>query len=194
MNLTDLVTEKRHELFRKSRAYLASFMRITESICEDRTLARIVCYGIGKISESTISRHQLALLEILAKQLDIQAVDIWDPLITEEEWQYYSSINYNKAGFPIKARALTLFYMPHCDLDVYDQLLSFQGHASLPNVILFGNNLANYSLRDPARLRGTFISKLEHDTECIDSTLHDRHDVFNDCSFMYNFRLTSGPI
>ena len=102
MPLKDLVTEKKIELFKKSRAYLASFMRIIGNICKGKILTRIVCYGIGKISESTISRHQLALLEILAKQLDIQTVDIWDPLITKEEWQYYGSINYSKTSFPPK--------------------------------------------------------------------------------------------
>jgi SRR1 protein len=165
-------------------------MHAIECICEDNKLTTITCYGIGKISESTVSRHQLAFLQILAKQLDIQVINIWDPLITEEEWEYYDSLGYNKVHFPIKAEKVTLFYMPHCDFHVYDQLLSFQGHASLlHNTIIFGNTFDGYALRDPTKVKSAFISRLKYDTEHVDAALYDRHDVFNDCSLMHNFRL-----
>lgn len=191
MRLEELVTEKRLEILKRSRSYLKSFIQITEDIVEDRKLSRIICYGIGKMSESTISRHQVAFLEIVTKQLVIKEIKIWDPLITAEEWNYYQSISVIKADFPTKIKELTLFYMPHCDLHVYAQLLSFQEHDSLHNVIIFGNDFAGYNLRDPAKLRTTFINKLKYDTEYIKNASYDRQDVFNDCCFMYNFRFHS---
>lgn len=193
MKLGDLVTEKKHEILKRSLPYLESFTQIVEDISEGRKLTRIVCYGIGRISESTISRHQLAFLEILAKRLAIREIEIWDPLITAEEWDYYKSIHYTKTEYPIKIKGLTLCYMPHCDLHVYDQLLSFQEHDSLHNTIIFGNDFAGYSLRDPKKMQSTFISKLKCNTEYIVATSYDRHDVFNDCCFMHNFRSKSTP-
>jgi hypothetical protein len=189
MKLESLVAEKGIEILKKSRLYLTSFVHTINDISGSRGLDRIVCYGIGKISESTISRHQLAFLERVTKQLDIQGLEIWDPLITTEEWDYYMSMHYTKTEFPTKAKGLTLFYMPHCDLHVYDQLLSSQEHTFLQNVIIFGNDFAGYTLRDPTKLRSTFINKLKYNTEHIDSVSYDRGDVFNDCCFMHNFRL-----
>lgn len=191
MKLKDLVAEKGIEILKRSRLYLTSFIHIVKEIAGSRRLDRIVCYGIGMISESTISRHQLAFLERVAKQLDLHEIEIWDPLITIEEWEYYISMHYIKTEFPTKTKGLTLFYMPHCDLHVYDQLLSFQEHTSLHSIIIFGNDFAGYSLRDPVKLKSTFISKLKYNTEYIDSAPYDRNDVFNDCCFMYDFKLKS---
>lgn len=193
MRLEDLVTEKRVEILKQSRPYLTSFIQTVRDLTESRKLSRVVCYGVGRISESTISRHQLAFLQRVVEQLDIPVIGIWDPLITVEEWSYYTSMHYIKAEFPIKAEALTLFYMPHCDLHVYDQLLSSQERASLHNTIIFGNDFAGYGLRDPGKLKSTFIGKLKYDTEHIDTASYNRGDVFNDCCFMHDFRLKSSP-
>ena len=65
----------------------------------------------------------------------------------------------------------------------------FKDTSPLHNTIIFGNNFDGYALRDPTKLKSTFISKLKYDTEHVDAASYDRHDVFNDCCFMHNFRL-----
>ena len=118
-----LITQKLDEICREP-SYLNRLISQIESI--SNTIQHIVIYGIGNISLSTISRHQLAMIYLISKALLIKAICIWDPVITDEEWEYYGSLKFQRASYPFMEGENTFYYMPHCDLPVYEGLLTFQ--------------------------------------------------------------------
>lgn len=179
MQLAQLVEQKEREILRDN-AYLSAWLNTLQSITED--IRYIICYGIGSIRESTISKHQLAFLLIVAKRLDCKVL-IWDPVITDEEWTYYEkTLGFERARFP-EAHQHALYYMPHCDLPVYDELLS-----CCLDIVVFGNDFGSYRLRDLKRFNehAPCIRGLRYNTLLMRSS-YIRNDVFNDCCFMFKF-------
>lgn len=94
----------------------------------------IVCYGLGSISVSIISRHQLAVLVLLAEHLHITRCSVWDPVITSDEWLYLENdLKMQRAEFPPLQVDRVLFYMPHCYLDTYEACVSAGAQAFIGN-------------------------------------------------------------
>ena len=56
-----------------------------------------------------------------------------------------------------RANGCTLFYMPHCELFMYDNLLAANWNAKdLANVVVFGNSFAGY---DDRLMKATLVAK-----------------------------------
>ncbi|GAQ86929.1 hypothetical protein KFL_003210050 [Klebsormidium nitens] len=110
----------------------------------------IVVYGVGSISGSDTSRCQLAFA-LLLKQL-VPSADrllVYDPAFSEVDRQALERlgcdvINVNEEGKRSAARP-TLFYMPHCEEWMYDNVLSANWDAErLGRVAILGNSFGNY--------------------------------------------------
>ena len=122
------------------------------------------------------------MIYLISKALLIKAICIWDPVITDEEWEYYGSLKFQRASYPFMEGENTFYYMPHCDLPVYEGLLLSK------TSILFGNNLNTYRVRDLQKfkqLAPTLDNRL-FKTIAINAA-YIRNDVFNDCCLMYDF-------
>ena len=113
----------------------------------------LVCYGLGSITDSHIARHQLALLSALKTFfcLPSDSCFIYDPAFTEEDKiiivnSGLTHIENNEEG-KRKVMLPTLFFMPHCPKELYNNLLwANWSPECLSNVILLGNSLSNMAL------------------------------------------------
>ncbi|CAG8448321.1 157_t:CDS:2 [Acaulospora morrowiae] len=114
------------------------------------TLVDIVCYGIGSIEKSYRSQYQFALLLILKNLLKITSkIYVYDPVLTEVDIEVLTYFNVELIKTNEKAKRTisnqTLFYMPHCPLGLYDNLISANWERKkLENIIIFGNRLEFY--------------------------------------------------
>lgn len=112
---------------------------------------QMVIYGIGSLlSEYKCSILQLCLAKLLRKHVDwIGEIEVFDPILTSSEIEVLelmgcSVLKHNEEARR-KAIKPTLFFMPHCDLQLYNNLLEANWEPSLlRNVVIFGNSLKSY--------------------------------------------------
>ncbi|KAI9074173.1 hypothetical protein K1719_043854 [Acacia pycnantha] len=116
---------------------------------------QMIIYGIGSISDESegnknAPKLQLSLAILMKKDFTwIGEVQVFDPVLSEIEIQVLKSfgctvLSINEEG---KRQALkpTMFFMPHCELDLYNNLLEANWKPDLlSNVIIFGNSLDRY--------------------------------------------------
>lgn len=143
------------------------------------SVGQIVCYGLGPICRSIVSQHQLAVLSWLSLVLTVK-VYCYDPCFDKDdllvlEWFDIELCEYPR--YPNIGTARTLIFMPHCERDVYCELLAV---CDLELICLFGNDLRRHtdSIKSSVRIP---------DDEYI------RSDVFNDCH-LHLFTHNSIPI
>ncbi|ERN14891.1 hypothetical protein AMTRI_Chr02g255800 [Amborella trichopoda] len=110
----------------------------------------MVVYGIGSIEASEMSRLQLSLAILLRENLDcIDGMEIFDPIISSIEVKVMerfgcSFISINEMGRR-EVMKPTLFFMPHCDAFMYDNLLAANWKpVNLNRIVLFGNSFEKY--------------------------------------------------
>jgi hypothetical protein len=113
----------------------------------------IVCYGIGNFAKSPAARLQLALLCALAQRWRAH-VTVFDPALVPEEHQLATDLGLqvldsNDLGLhAVGPGRKTLFYMPHCCLEMYNNVLwsNWGPNSSLPHLALLGNSFSQYVL------------------------------------------------
>ncbi|EMD38602.1 hypothetical protein CERSUDRAFT_94134 [Gelatoporia subvermispora B] len=117
-----------------------------------------ICLGLGSPAASRDARAQLAfLLEACdALELDRGAIPVFDPVFSDEDHALLSELGLQPTAEDKQARyALedtTLAYMPHCDLQLYENLLRANWtRAALPRVVLIANRLSEYADSMPSR-------------------------------------------
>lgn len=156
------------------------------------THIKLVSYGIGSILDSTVSQYQLAVLVELfmavgtaecsvydtaeCSAYHTAECSVYDPVLTPAEYEFLQTLGIQRTTFQRLADLksdndhLVFLYMPHCELDLYEQILE-GGHGCL----LFGNTLSTYQSRSP------FLASKEIKEIPLEGRfLHE--DVFNDCS------------
>ena len=102
----------------------------------------LVCLGLGSISNSRSSRHQLALLDCLIEHFaNVELVTIYDPAFTEEDLAIlrarYPSCDLTPFEQP---RAKLLLYLPHVPIWLLDYTLRIQ-QSLLQQTVTISNNL-----------------------------------------------------
>lgn len=127
-------------------------MRISISMLVGRfgeTGCDLVSYGLGSFT-SRVSIAQLALIILIMKEFDIGQSLIYDPLmdlVDEAILKEYSisKIDKNERAYhPIDARP-TIFWMPHCPLGLYDNLIESNfSYGKLEKIMIIGNNFGSY--------------------------------------------------
>ncbi|KAL6980991.1 sensitivity to red-light reduced protein [Sarracenia purpurea var. burkii] len=112
---------------------------------------KMVIYGIGSIESYESPRMQLGLAILMKKWFGwIGDVEVFDPILSATEtWVLEtfgcSVLSVNEQG---RRQVLepTLFFMPHCEAVLYDNLLqSNWGLETLNRVILLGNSFEKYN-------------------------------------------------
>lgn len=134
------------------------FQTLKHSIMQKFVIRQIVCYGVGNLSTSASpSMWQLAcallLRESLQKGDDNSEIPLffYDPLTTEQEAELMTSewtiqvLSENERG-KRRVDQSTLFFMPHCPLLLYGNVL-WANWNCLENAVLFGNSLSLYKER-----------------------------------------------
>lgn len=168
---------------------------------------QIVCYGLGRIATSYISRFQLALLLILREHLSKLNICLanqrqvtcyaYDPVFTELDTSLLQSCNievlsHNEEGrrkveSSPNSNELTTFYMVHCDKFLYNNLLGVN-QSSLHKMIVIGNSfnsmkerVVERTLEDEYKFIYRVLSQ-QIVKEVPLSNWQEMDDIFNDTS------------
>lgn len=110
----------------------------------------MVIYGVGSIESYEPPRLQLCLAILLKRKFHwIGDIQVFDPILSATESRVLESLgcsvlSVNEQG---RRRALqpTLFFMPHCEAELYDNLLRENWDSELlSRIVLFGNSFEAY--------------------------------------------------
>ncbi|KAK8918604.1 Protein SENSITIVITY TO RED LIGHT REDUCED 1 [Platanthera zijinensis] len=127
----------------------ARFRELTASCSQ----IQIVAYGIGSIeSDDEISRLQVSLALRLNEELGATAagpIEVFDPVLSAAECAVLASlgctvITYNECCRR-EATTPTIFYMPYCDAELYENLLRANWKPEmLRRMVVLGNSFGAY--------------------------------------------------
>ncbi|KAG8379254.1 hypothetical protein BUALT_Bualt07G0069500 [Buddleja alternifolia] len=111
---------------------------------------KLVIYGIGSIESFEPPRLQLSLAILMKRKFDwIGEIEVFDPIISLVESNVLtplgcSVLSLNEQGRR-KVLEPTLFFMPHCEAELYDNLLEANWRIDQVNrLIVFGNSFSEY--------------------------------------------------
>ncbi|KAJ1426959.1 Sensitivity To Red Light Reduced-like, SRR1 [Sesbania bispinosa] len=111
---------------------------------------QMVMYGIGSIELYEPPRLQLSLAILMRRDFSwIGNIEVFDPILSVTESRVLealgcSVLSINEHG---RREALkpTMFFMPHCEAELYNNLLQANWKPSLlKNMVLFGNSFETY--------------------------------------------------
>ncbi|CAN8301279.1 unnamed protein product [Cochlearia groenlandica] len=131
----------------------------------DETQLQMVMYGIGSIEFYESPRFQLSVAILMKREFDWVGDDIqvFDPVLSATEASFIESLGCDVLSVNEQARreALkpTLFFMPHCEANLYYNLLQANWRMDrLSRIVLFGNSFQMYEEQvtlDPEVIRAT---------------------------------------
>lgn len=111
---------------------------------------QMVIYGIGSIESFDPPQLQLSLAILLKRRFEwIGEIELFDPIISLTESKVLESLgccvlSMNEQGRR-QAVKPTLFFMPHCEAELYDNLLEANWEVDeLKRVVIFGNSFDAY--------------------------------------------------
>lgn len=111
---------------------------------------QMVIYGIGSIESYEPPRLQLSLAILMKRKFSwIGDIEVFDPVLSAADSRVLealgcSVLSVNEEG---RRQALkpTLFFMPHCEAELYNNLLQANWRVDLLNrIVLFGNSFETY--------------------------------------------------
>lgn len=111
---------------------------------------QMVIYGIGSIGSFDPPRLQLSVALLMKRRFSwIGDVEVFDPIISFTESKVLESLGCSVLSVNEHCQRQvskpTLFFMPHCDAHLYDNLLfANPGADSLKQMIVFGNSFLEY--------------------------------------------------
>ncbi|XP_051123022.1 protein SENSITIVITY TO RED LIGHT REDUCED 1 isoform X2 [Andrographis paniculata] len=130
----------------KSSGTLPKILKILDS---EKKMTMVI-YGLGSIERCEHSRIQLSLAMLLKKKFNwIGEIEVFDPKISLTELKVLTSLGCTVLTVNEQARRQvlkpTMFFMPHCDAYLYDNLLEANWRVDqLKNLILLGNSFLHY--------------------------------------------------
>jgi len=165
MDLETLMNEMKHSIksMKKSRFYreflrqmngseIMGEMRRVQQTDTNHMPFQMVLYGLGSIENSEASRLQLALAVLMKKDSDwISEIEIYDPVLSPIDREVINCLGFTCLSHNEYARrtaeAPTLFYMPHCPMHLYNNVLHANWTAdNLNRIVVLGNPLSAYKL------------------------------------------------
>ncbi|XP_004514476.1 protein SENSITIVITY TO RED LIGHT REDUCED 1 [Cicer arietinum] len=114
------------------------------------TKMQMVIYGIGSIDLYEPPRLQLSIAMLMKRDFNwIGSIEVFDPILSVTESRVLETLgcsvmSINEHG---KREALkpTMFFMPHCEAELYNNLLRANWKPNLlKNMVLFGNSFETY--------------------------------------------------
>ncbi|TQD98788.1 hypothetical protein C1H46_015603 [Malus baccata] len=110
----------------------------------------MVIYGIGSLETYDSPRLQLSLAILLKRNVSwIGDIEVFDPVLSATETRVLealgcSVLSVNEQGRR-RAQKPMMFFMPHCEAELYDNLLQANWEVRLLNcIVLFGNSFETY--------------------------------------------------
>lgn len=129
---------------------------------------QMVIYGIGSIESFEPPRLQLSLAILMKRRFSwIGTIEVFDPILSLTESRVLealgcSVLSVNELG---RRQALrpTLFFMPHCEAELYDNLLQANWRGDMLNrIVLFGNSFVAYQHHGLIVNNSTVIDSRQH--------------------------------
>lgn len=149
----------------------------------------IVIYGIGNIELFEPPRMQLSLAVLMKKEFSwIGDVEVFDPIISLTESRILtdfgcSVLSINEQGRRQVSKPM-LFFMPHCDAELYDNLLKTNWQInSLNKIVLFGNSFEEYERIRPFCQNPVVADRQKHILALKKFTKEFPIDTVSDCYF-----------
>lgn len=142
-----LVTLKSDDSCLKYSEYLKSL--IDDSGID---IKKVVCYGIGRVSSDLTAQYQLSVLLCLMEIIKVKQAFIYDPILTDAEIDVLEKFGLQNIGHNERCRhktdVSTLFYMPHCSVSMYNNLLYANWKTQqLNQMLIIGNKFSSYFIR-----------------------------------------------
>lgn len=167
-----------------------SLKSLREAI-KDHSIQEIICLGIGRVSECSIAKHQLALISVIQEEFKIYLAKFYDPVLSQSDKEILEKLNCcilseNKEGKYI-ADQKTLFYLPHCPKQITNNLLYTNWKSDLlKNLTLICNSFKLIIESTPERLlrpNAHFLLEINpFTTEVEIENCFRFKDIFNDFS------------
>ncbi|KAF8352287.1 SRR1-domain-containing protein [Amanita rubescens] len=120
----------------------------------------VICLGLGSPSSSHNARVQLAFLLEICDHLLIERhrISIYDPIFSEQDLSLLHGLELtvlstNENGlYPVDAP--TIVYMPHCDMELYENLLraNWKPHIDALKLLFIANQLSDYIDNNPLQV------------------------------------------
>ncbi|CAA7032193.1 unnamed protein product [Microthlaspi erraticum] len=133
-------------------------------VLASETQLQMVMYGIGSIESYESPRLQLSIAILMKREFDwVGDIEVFDPVLSATESSVLESLGCTVLSVNEQARreALkpTLFFMPHCEANLYSNLLQANWRFDrLSRIALFGNSFQMYEEQvtlDPEVVRAT---------------------------------------
>ncbi|KAJ4975369.1 hypothetical protein NE237_000475 [Protea cynaroides] len=111
---------------------------------------QMVIYGIGSIESYESPRLQLSLAILIKRKFDwIGDIEIFDPVLSTTEARVLEALGCQVLSVDEQGRRQALkpimFFMPHCEAVLYDNLLQANWKAGfLTKMVVFGNSFERY--------------------------------------------------
>ena len=135
------------------------FENLKNDLCLPDGPIRLVCLGIGSLTNSRSARHQLALIDcFLDFYKNMKFEIIFDPAFTAEDLELIKAKYPNVKLEPIEEwkleNGIWLVYLPHVPLWLLDQFLNL--HKTLLNQMIIISNDLN-SIKDTQSKSGKLL-------------------------------------
>lgn len=151
-------------------------------------VSTIVCYGLGQLSCSRIARYQAALLLVFKGHYKA-FTEIYDPVFSAVDVEVLKELGIevlkrNEEG-KRKVGRVTLFFLPHCGKELYNNLLWANWSASsIPFCVIVGNSFRSIVQNVPTRLMRQHYRYIYHAKDMfkelpLESLVEDG-DIFNE--------------
>lgn len=175
----------------ESSDFLVQAIESLEDTLKEKHIKEIICLGIGRISDCSIARYQLALISIIAKRLKSKVIKFFDPVLSTSEQEVIKQLGHevlteNTEGKYV-AEDPTLFYLPHCPKQITNNLLfSNWCPEHIQNLFLICNSFKSIIDTTPERLlrpNAHYIIEIKDfvDEKEIENSFRFT-DIFNDFS------------
>ncbi|KAM1784706.1 hypothetical protein FF1_037643 [Malus domestica] len=122
------------------------FLRVLSS----ESKMNMVIYGIGSLETYESPRLQLSLAILLKRNVSwIGDIEVFDPVLSATETRVLEALgctvlSINEQGRR-RAQKPMMFFMPHCEAELYDNLLQANWEVQLLDcIVLFGNSFETY--------------------------------------------------
>lgn len=144
----------------RSCDYYASFLTTLKESLKSinySNVVEIICYGLGHIGESTVSRYQLALILCIQDEFNVECY-VHDPILYSDECDVLDSfgiflIPENEEGkHAIRTDGHTIVFMPHCPKQLTNNFLWKNWSTDLKNSVLICNSFSKLIETQPHKL------------------------------------------
>ncbi|KAL0879939.1 hypothetical protein ABMA27_002453 [Loxostege sticticalis] len=172
--------------------YFKDATKSVSTVVLDKPVVEIVCFGLGQISQCSISKYQLAFLLCLKDVVKPKKVLVHDPIFYKDECELLKRFDLevipqnSEGSYIISEHGITIVYLPHCPKQLTNNFLWANWNSNLQNCVLICNSFISLVDNNPSRILSEtvpYIYKIYPFTcETVLQNNFKYTDIFNDTS------------